>query len=218
LSGITKSGWLPLARLLRPQGRRGELLAEPLSDLPGILSAGRELVIAGPDATTPPSGAPKVVLDEVWFPTGKNAGRIVLKLSGCDSIDDAQRLAGKQLLLAALELPALAPDTFFVGDLVGCTLFNAEIPVGTITDVEFATGPDGRTRLEDAAPLLAVQLTSSDSSTSPDSDPILIPFVRAWLDAVDIAGRRVVMHLPAGLVDPADAVIDTTTDLPVQNE
>jgi 16S rRNA processing protein RimM len=217
LNGISNSGWVPLARLLRPQGRRGELLADPLSDLPDIFTAGRELTLAAPNTSTPAPNAPTLRIEEHFFPTGKNAGRVVLKLSGCDSITQAEALAGHQLLLPSDQLPTLDPDTFFVGDLVGCTLFNADQPIGTIVDVEFATAPDGRTRLEDAAPLLAVQLLPSPNQApepaSPSDpiqapDPVLIPFVRAWLDTVDIPARRITMHLPEGLLTTPDPTPD----------
>ena len=202
-NGILTSGWLPLAHLLRPQGRRGELLAEPLTDLPGLFAAGREAVLAAPGATAPAPSAIPLQIEDHWFPTGKNAGRIVLKLSGCDSISDAETIAGQHLLIRTTNLPPLDPDTFFVGDLVGCTLLDSSapgdpVPVGTITDLEFATAPDGRTRLEDAAPLLAV--TPLHPSTDP-TDSILVPFVRAWLDSVDIPARRITMRLPEGLFD-----------------
>jgi 16S rRNA processing protein RimM len=206
--GILTSGWLPLAHLLRPQGRRGELLADPLTDLQDLFAAGREASLATPGATAPAPGSVTLRIEDHWFPTGKNAGRIVLKLSGCDSISAAETLAGQHLLIPAADLPPLDPDTFFVGDLVGCTLFDSSTPgdptpVGTIADLEFATAPDGRTRLEDAAPLLAV--TPLNTTTDPTDTPeaILVPFVRAWLDSVDIPARRITMHLPKGLFDTA---------------
>jgi 16S rRNA processing protein RimM len=210
LNGISTSAWFPIARLLRPQGRRGELLADPLSDLPGLFDNQHDVVLAAGAASTPAPGATTLRIEEHWFPTGKNAGRVVLKLSGCDSISAAEALAGQQLFIARSQLPALDPGTFFVGDLLGCTIYNVAAPkastspgdpIGTIVDVEFATAPDGRTRLEDAAPLLAVQLTSSP----PPSEPILIPFVLAWIDAIDIAARRITMHLPDGLLETSDA-------------
>lgn len=204
MNGISNSGWVPLARLLRPQGRRGELLADPLSDLPDIFAAGRELTLAAPNTSVPAPNAPTVRIEEHFFPTGKNAGRVVLKLSGCDSISAAEALAGQQLLIPSNQLPVLDPDTFFVGDLVGCTVFDATSPIGIIVDIEFATGPDGRTRLEDAAPLLAVQRTVPVSSPNEAPEPVLIPFVRAWLDFVDIPARRITMHLPEGLLTPPD--------------
>jgi 16S rRNA processing protein RimM len=193
------STFTPVAQLLRPQGRRGELLAEPLTDLPdffaGLTANTTSLTLSSTD--NPPPDAPTITLESHFFPTGKNAGRIVLKLSGCDSISAAEALAGQQLLIPTSTLPALDPDTFFVRDLLGCTLYDAELPVGTIVDLEFATAPDGRTRLPDAAPLLAVQLL-----TTPDADPVLVPFIRAWLSSVDLPAHRIVMHLPEGLVAP----------------
>jgi 16S rRNA processing protein RimM len=195
--------WLPIATLLRPQGRRGELLSEPLTDLPEIFQPGREVYLAAAGAPTP--AATPVTLEDAWHPTGKNAGRVVLKLSHSNSITEAETLAGKQLLIPADALPQLDADTYFVGDLIGCTLHvvsepDAAIPAGTIVEVQFATAPDGRTRLEDAAPLLGVE-------TTPGEEPILIPFVRAWLVSVDIAAKRVVMNLPPGLLTDLDPPI-----------
>jgi 16S rRNA processing protein RimM len=188
---VTQSQWIAIATLLRPQGRRGELLSEPLTDLPKIFQPGREVYLASNTLIT---------LEDAWHPTGKNAGRIVLKLSNSNSITEAESLAGQQLLIPADALPALDPDTWFVGDLIGCTLVNADQPAGTIVEIQFATAPDGRTRLEDAAPLLGVE-------TAPGEDPVLVPFVRAWIVSVDIATKRVVMDLPAGLLSDLDPPI-----------
>jgi 16S rRNA processing protein RimM len=196
---LAATGWVAIAALLRPQGRRGEMLAEPLSSLPEIFRAGTEVVLAAKGAT-PVEGAATRTIEEHWFPTGKNAGRVVLKLSGCESINDAEAIAGKQVMISASGLPKLDDETYFVGDLVGCAFFDGDEHVGTIVDVEFPTGPDGRTRLEDAATLLAVQLTSD----SAEDEPVLVPFVRVWLESVDIAARRVVMHLPEGLLGGAE--------------
>jgi 16S rRNA processing protein RimM len=210
LNGISTSAWFPIARLLRPQGRRGELLADPLSDLPGLFDPQHDVVLSAADASAPAPGATPLRIEEHFFPTGKNAGRVVLKLSGCDSISSAEALAGQQLLIARSQLPALDPGTFFVGDLLGCTVYNLTStnstgdPIGTVIDLEFATAPDGRTRLEDAAPLLSVELTGLAERTPPP-EPILIPFVLAWIDSIDIAARRITMHLPDGLLTPTDS-------------
>jgi 16S rRNA processing protein RimM len=190
--------WMAVATLLRPQGRRGELLADPLTDLAEVFSPGRAVVLAAAGSVPRPESAKRQIEDH-WLPTGKNAGRMVLKLSGCESISEAEALAGLQVWVAAAALPSLDADTFFVGDLLGCAFFDGETQVGTIVDVEFPTGPDGRTRLEDAAPLLAVELAAGE-------EPVLVPFVRAWLESVDLAAKRVVMHLPTGLLGDAELV------------
>jgi 16S rRNA processing protein RimM len=204
-------------RLLRPQGRRGELLAEPLTDQTELIHPGRELWLAAAGTALPSSALPSQRLQEAWQPTGRNAGRWVLKLAGCDSIDDAEALSGNDLLLPSTELPTLGEDTWFVRDLVGCTLFDGQRRVGAVVGVEYLTASDGR-RLDDAAPLLAVELDRAapddyDAQGSPRAaperdlaplrEPELVPFRRAWLDSVDLDARRIVMRLPDGLLGDA---------------
>lgn len=207
-SQASAASWTPAARLLRPQGRRGELLAEPLSDLPGLFEPGRSVSIAAAG----PAPAIDTTIESQWSPTGRNAGRIVLKLAGIDSISAAELLAGRELLVPSADLPPLDPDTWFVRDLLGCQLFDGSTLIGEITGVEYPMAPDGRTRLSDAAPLLEVtgaedargNSTESSSDTLGHAEPALIPFIKAWLDSVDLEQRRVVMHLPPGLVDSGD--------------
>jgi 16S rRNA processing protein RimM len=207
--------WIPAARLLRPQGRRGELLAELLSDLPGLFAPGRRVSLAASGA----AAATETTLESHWTPTGRNAGRIVLKLAGVDTIPAAELLVGRELLVLASDLPALEPDTWFVRDLLGCRLIDGDTLIGEITGVEYPMSADGRTRLPDAAPLLEVTVSGgperNSSGPSRDPDPpahdppahpetALIPFIKSWLDSVDLNQKRVVMHLPPGLVDLAD--------------
>jgi 16S rRNA processing protein RimM len=193
-SSITGS-WIAIATLLRPQGRRGELLAEPLTDLAEVFAKGRTLHMAGA-ALEPAAGEVTRVLEDCWTPTGRNAGRLVLKLSGCESINDAEALAGRRVLIPADEMPKLDADTFFVSDLVGCAFFDGANQLGTIVDLEYPVGSDGR-RLDDAAQLLVVETPGGD-------EPVLVPFIRAWLESIDVTARRVTMHLPEGLVSGED--------------
>ena len=187
---------MPIAALLRPQGRRGEVLADPLTDLHDVFADGRPLWLGTP-AAEPADGSAPLTLESHFFPTGRNAGRIVLKLSAANTISEAETLGGKTLYLPAAELPELAPDTFLVRDLLGCRLYNGEQLIGEVVDVEFAMAPDGRTRLEDAAPLLAVQ---ARPATDDDDGTVLIPFIRAWLVEADTAAKRLRMDLPEGLL------------------
>jgi 16S rRNA processing protein RimM len=194
--------WVALARLLRPQGRRGELLSDLLTDLdPGVqFATGRQVTLAPSNAAAPAPGAAPTTLEGFFLPTGKNAGRIVLKLAGCDSISEAELLAGRQVMVHSKELPALDPDTFYVADLIGCTLFDGPGAVGIVTDVQFAMSPDGKTRLPEAAPLLGIQRNNAQ----PDDDPILIPFVLAHLESVDLTAKQIHMNLPEGLLDTSE--------------
>ena len=189
---------MPIAALLRPQGRRGEVLADPLTDLHEVFADGRSLWLGTAAAGEPAAGSAPLTLESHFFPTGRNAGRIVVKLSAANSISEAETLGGKTLYLPAAEMPELAPDTFLVRDLLGCQLYDGESAVGEVVDVEFAMAPDGRTRLEDAAPLLVVQ---AQPASDEDDGTVLVPFIRAWLVETDVASKRIRMELPEGLLE-----------------
>jgi len=208
-SPTESESWIPAARLLRPQGRRGELLAEPLSDLPGLFAPGRRLSLSASGSAP----ATEATLESQWSPTGRNAGRVVLKLAGVDTISAAELLAGREVLVLSSDLPPLEADTWFVRDLLGCQLFDGDTLVGEITGVEYPMSADGRTRLPDAAPLLEVtgitgarsNLETSSSDTLGHAGPVLIPFIKSWLDFVDLEKKRLVMHLPSGLIETEPA-------------
>lgn len=188
---------MTLARLLRPQGRRGELLADLLTGFPELLSSTDGVYVVPAGACSPLPDAQRTLVESQWMPTGRNAGRVVVKLAGCDSISAAELLAQNQLMIPVTERPALDPDTFYVSDLVGCALYDGETLAGEVIDVEFATSPDGRVRIDDAAPLLVVQRAGQ----SDEDEPVLVPLVRAFLQQVDMAQHRIVMNLPDGLLD-----------------
>ncbi len=198
----TPPDFITLARLLRPQGRKGELLADLLTGFPDQLASPNGVYLVAANAEAPSSDATRITVESQWRPTGKNAGRIVLKLAGCDSISAAERLADMKLMLPASERPTLDAGTFYVSDLIGSTLLDRqadrETLIGEVIDVEFATSPDGRTRLADAAPLLSVRLPGSPE----EAEPLLVPFVRAHLLSVDTVARQIVMALPPGLLNP----------------
>ena len=143
-----------------------------------------------------PAGDPVVTtIEDAWEPTGRNAGRIVVKLAGVDTISQAELVAARDLLIREEDLPVLEADSWRVGDLIGCALWNGDTPVGTITGVQYAVGPDGHTRLPDAASLLEVQ-----PEPPALAEPALVPFVKAWIESVDIGHKLVRMRLPAGLL------------------
>ena len=207
---LAPEAWLEAAHLLRPQGRRGELLAEPSCDT-DLFVAGRSLSL-GPDPSGPAPSGLTLEVESCWQPTGRNAGRLVLKLRGTDSINAAEALAGQYLFLRTSDLPALEDGTYRVRDLVGCSLLDGDILAGTVIDLQFPVAPDGRSRLNDAPDLLVVQPvapseTIGSVAATPSIklnepvEPVLIPFVQAWLVKVDLPGKRIRMHLPAGLFD-----------------
>jgi 16S rRNA processing protein RimM len=191
---VEKSNLIAIAHILRPQGRKGEVLAELLTDQLSQFQTGRAVQLL--NSEKPQAQVPETVLENHWLPVGKNAGRIVLKLKGTESISQAETLSGLEVAIAAADLPKLEEDTFYVKDLLGCSFVDGERVLGEVADVQFVTSTDGKVRLQDAAPLLAVQLSADQSA-----EPALVPLVRAYLVSVDVAAKRIVMNLPPGLID-----------------
>src|SRR5580700_2721579 len=139
-----------LAEILRPQGRRGELLCELLTDFPDKFSDRKKLFLfasADVDANRA-DRASEIALEDFWMPQGRNAGRIVLKFSGCDSIDDAEELSRLLVGVPSEQRVALEDDEFFIGDLMGCELVTENGTIGRVEDVDTTGG---------AAPLMVVR-------------------------------------------------------------
>lgn len=179
--------FVTLAHILRPQGRRGEVLAELLTDFPEQFTEAPALML-----TTPLQAPSPVRIEAFWLPTGRNAGRVVLKLVGTDSITDAEKLAGCDIQLPADERLTLADDTFYVDDLVGCRVRDGELDLGDLIEVQSAISSEGK-RMMDAASLFVVR--------RPNGTEMLIPFVADFIQLIDVQARLIVMTLPAGLAE-----------------
>ena len=195
--------WVVLAHLLRPQGRKGELLAELLTDFPERFEDRKQVFLAPEGFSGEASTARSAEVVSFWLPVGKNVGRIVLQFAGINSISEAEGLAGLDVIVPFEERQPLDEESVYITDLIGCTLYDGATPVGVIEDVQFPSTPDGSRKLEDAAPLLSVRAN--------DGDEILVPFAKAFLIGVDTEAKRVDMALPVGLVD-VNRATDTDVD------
>jgi 16S rRNA processing protein RimM len=185
--------WIVLAHLLRPQGRKGEVLADLFTDFPERFENQRRVFLAVPGFEGEAADARPAEVVAFWLPVGKNEGRVVLQFAGIDSISDAEVIAGNDVLVPHEERLPLDDESIYISELIGCTVYDGSLPVGVVDDVQFAMTADGGRRLDDAAPLLEVR--------SREGDEILIPFAKAFLVAVNTEAKRIDMTLPEGLVD-----------------
>ena len=187
------SAWTTLAHLLRPQGRKGELLAELLTDFPERFRDTPRVFLARPDFAGTEAEARHVQVTNHWLPVGKNHGRIVLTFAGIDSISLAETLEGLEVIIPSAERMELDEDAEYIDDLIDCTVFNETEAIGQVTAVDFPTTADGTRRLPDAAPLLTV--------LTPAGDEVLIPYVQAFIVAISTETKSIHMNLPPGLLD-----------------
>src|SRR5271169_3896971 len=95
--------WIVLAHLLRPQGRKGEVLAELFTDFPERFDDQRRVFLAAPGFDGDPMEARSAEVVAFWLPVGKNEGRVVLQFAGIDTISDAESIAGKDVIIQSEE-------------------------------------------------------------------------------------------------------------------
>lgn len=168
-----------LARIVRTQGRRGEVRAAILTDFPEhLLNLRRAELWDGAGAPRPVS-----ILSCRLEPSGQMA---VLHFEGCDSIDDAQRLVGFEIQIPLADRVALPAGSYYISDLVGCELFEARSRrcLGRVRDVQ----PTGEETA--GTPLLVVETARGE---------LLVPLAGNICQEIDMAARRIVVALPEGL-------------------
>ena len=181
-----ESEFITLARVVKTQGRHGEVAAEMHSDVPGRFAAGMKL-FALPKAQDLTAAHLKaqdsrreLEVEDLW----PHKGLVVLKFRSVDSMSDAELLVGSELQVPSAERAELEPGWTYVSDLIGCVVVDRGSEVGRIEDVEFGAGE---------APLLIVVNSAGKKFE--------VPFADAYLEGVDTAQRRVRMNLPEGMLE-----------------
>jgi 16S rRNA processing protein RimM len=171
--------WVWLARIRRPQGRKGEVFAEILTDFPEKFTQRRRLWLVAEAARN--DSPREVELVAHWL----HKGGIVLHFAGVDSISAAEALAGLIVAIPLAERAPLGEDEVYVADLIGCALVDVAgatpVEVGVIENVDRTAGP---------VALLVVRGAAGE---------VLIPFAKSYLRRLDLAAKRVEMALPEGL-------------------
>lgn len=167
--------------VVRVHGLRGEVVVELHTDAPAQrFAADAELAVrrAG--------GARSAPLRVVT--ARSHSGRLLVRFDGVSDRDGAEALRGVQLLvpISALEDPE-DPDEFHPHQLEG---LRAELmdgtAVGTVREVVHGPGDS----------LLVLD--------RPEGPQALVPFVTAIVPTVDLAGGRIVLDPPEGLLDPQE--------------
>jgi 16S rRNA processing protein RimM len=171
----SKLEFVVIASIVRPQGRRGEVLADILTDFPEKFAERRRLWLAKEDSAE----AREYRLEDHWL----HKDRVVLKFAGVDSINDAELLAGSLVKIPIAERALLEADELYVSDLVGSTVLNSKLKIGLIEDVQQSGG---------SAPMLIVH---------GDKQIYEIPFAQDYVVRFNAEKKILEMKLPQGLLE-----------------
>lgn len=96
----------------------------------------------------------------------------------------AEALKGARVFVARSSFPSADPDEFYWVDLIGLSVENRDgASLGVVEDL-IDTGPHC---------VLRVRRPDAAADAKPDEAERLIPFVSAYVDQVDLPGRRIVV-------------------------
>jgi len=188
-----------VARILRARGNKGEVAGEILTDFPERLTRLKEIFVGSAEGKNEPR---RMALKSCWL-SQNHRGQAVFHFEGVESISDAEKFRGLEVLLPFEQRVTLPAGQYFVSDLIGCSVFEnpsatrvvssspcslAEAPslLGTVRDVQFPGEEISGT------PLLEVETSGGE---------ILIPLAVDICTKIDTAARRIEVVLPDGLRD-----------------
>jgi 16S rRNA processing protein RimM len=176
---------LAVARLVKTQGRRGEVLAEILTDFPGRFQELREAFLGNESHHAEVVNAEPVKIEDAW----PHKGGMVLKFSGVDSISQALRLVGLHVLIPRQERAELPAHHYYLWELEGCRVVTerdgARSEVGTVTEVQRTGGVD------------VLHVARRDGRRG----EVLIPLAQAICTRIDTEARIIVIDPPEDLLE-----------------
>lgn len=105
----------------------------------------------------------------------KGNGKAIAHITDVDSLEDAEEIVGRAMSVDYLEEEESGED------FIGWTLYDGDVEVGPVTDIEDIPGN----------PCLDVLV---------DGKTVLIPFHEDFVESVDGKRKRLVLNVPSGLL------------------
>lgn len=162
-----------IARISKPRGLRGEVVADVLTDFPDRFETSSDVI--GVTA----NGRTDLKIEKFFF----QKGRIVLKFAGFDTIEAAEALRGVEICIREVDAAELDEDEFFDWQLEGCEVetISGE-KIGSVVELLRTGGTE----------VLVVKSSEKE---------YLIPFAGAICVDVDIENKRIQIDPPDGLLE-----------------
>ena len=149
-----------VGRVVKPQGRKGEVKVEPFSDREDRFPRLARAFVPAPDG-----GSREVEIERCW----PHKDHFVLKLRGVDTITQAEALRDAELRIPESELETLPPGSYYYYQLSGLKVVDERgALLGTVASV-METGAETR--------VLVVQGPRGET---------LLPFAEEFVRSVDL--------------------------------
>ena len=163
-----------IARVVRPRGLKGEVVAEVLTDFPDRFEDVDAVTAVFPDGEQRP-----LTLEKFWFQND----RVVLKFVGLDTVEAGETLRDSEICIPESEAVELDEDEFFDWELEGCRVETLDgTTLGTVKELMRPGGTE----------LLVVE---------GDTKEYLIPFAESICVEVDTQNKLIRIDPPEGLLE-----------------
>jgi 16S rRNA processing protein RimM len=192
--------WVIVARILRPRGNKGEVAAQLLTDFPERLTKLTEVFLG---ASGRAGAEPRLTALRACWLSQNHKGQAVFHFEGCNSISEAEKFRGLDVLLPIENRITLTAGQYFVDELVGCLVFEnfAEPSVVSSAPCSLASAPFLLGAVKD------VQIAGEGVAGTPilvidtSAGELLVPLAEDICRRVNTAERRIDVVLPDGLRD-----------------
>jgi 16S rRNA processing protein RimM len=165
-----------VARVAKPRGVKGEVAADLLTDFPERFEWLDELI-----AVFPGGRRARLALEGHWL----HGDRVVLKLGGYDSPEQAAELAGCELAVPETEAVELEEGEFYDWQLEGCRVVTIEgAEVGAVREVLHTGGE---------APVLVIRDERGREN--------LVPLAESICVEIDVDSKLIRVDAPEGLIE-----------------
>jgi len=174
---------IEVGRVLDAWGVKGWVKVLPHSTEPEALFAAKDWLLQAPEAKFRPgfsvfSGTVSITLDECKV----HSNTVVAKIAGIDDRNLAEALRGARIFLPRSSFPSASKDEYYWVDLIGLDVVNREgVSLGAVRDL-MSTGPHS---------VLCVEYQAVAEDGTEAAAERMIPFVAAYVDGVDIPGKRI---------------------------
>lgn len=165
--------FLEVGKIINTHGLRGEVKIVTWTDSPEVFEE-LKFVIAK-------MRGEETRLDIKNIKYQKN--NIIAAFSQITSIEEAEKLKNAVLFVPREELGELPEGVYYIADLIGCEVFDANGKIGDLADV-FGTGSND------------VYDIKRDGKKN-----LLVPIIDGVLQSVDIENKKIIIEIPKGLED-----------------
>ncbi len=155
-----------IGKIVAPHGVRGDIRILPLTEKPEQFLDLDYLLL--PDAR-------RLTIKEARF----HKRMVLIKTEEIKTMNEAELLRGKNVLIYSEDLPQLEDGQFYVADLIGLPVFDEQgKQIGTFKD-SLSTGSND-------VYVIAV----------PNDKDILLPALKIYVREINLAEKRIVVSLP----------------------